>query len=136
MVAYLSKRQLKKPGGKQFAAELQPSQPRPAPTSLGGPILAGRSPISLEKLSAKSASSSNSQLLKKQLANTLSKTYSPACFLSLRLDQKVNGGHLQVSKRNLYCWRMAGLVPYFKIGRAVRFRTSDLDAALERMRMG
>jgi excisionase family DNA binding protein len=45
-------------------------------------------------------------------------------------------GYLRVSKRNLYCWRMAGLVPYFKIGRAVRFRKSELDAALERMRMG
>jgi len=44
--------------------------------------------------------------------------------------------YLQVSKRNLYCWRMAGLVPYFKIGRAVRFRKSDLDAALKRMRIG
>ena len=42
----------------------------------------------------------------------------------------------KLGKRNLYCWRMAGLVPYFKIGRAVRFRKSDLDAALERMRMG
>ena len=41
-----------------------------------------------------------------------------------------------VSKRNLYCWRMAGLIPYFKIGRAVRFRKSELDAALERMRIG
>jgi hypothetical protein len=29
----------------------------------------------------------------------------------------------------------AGLIPYFKIGRAVRFRKSELDAALERMRM-
>jgi predicted DNA-binding transcriptional regulator AlpA len=31
---------------------------------------------------------------------------------------------------------MAKLVPYFKIGRAVRFRRSEVDAALERMRMG
>jgi predicted DNA-binding transcriptional regulator AlpA len=31
---------------------------------------------------------------------------------------------------------MAVLIPYFKIGRAVRFRKSDVDAALERMRMG
>jgi len=31
---------------------------------------------------------------------------------------------------------MAGLVLYFKIGRAVQFRRSDLDAALERMRIG
>lgn len=44
--------------------------------------------------------------------------------------------YLSVSKRNLYCWRMAGLVPYFKIGRAVRFRKVDVDAALERMRLG
>ena len=43
---------------------------------------------------------------------------------------------LVVSKRNLYCWRMAGLVPYYKIGRAVRFRKAELDAALERIRMG
>ena len=41
-----------------------------------------------------------------------------------------------LSKRNLYCWRMAGLIPYYKIGRAVRFRKAELDAALEWMRMG
>jgi hypothetical protein len=35
-----------------------------------------------------------------------------------------------VSIRNLYCWRMAGLIPYFKIGRSVRFRKSEVDAAL------
>ena len=40
-----------------------------------------------------------------------------------------------LSKRNLYCWRMAGLIPYSKIGRAVRFRKSEVDAALERMRI-
>jgi excisionase family DNA binding protein len=44
--------------------------------------------------------------------------------------------YLRVSKRNLYCWRMAGLIPHFKIGRAARFRKSEVDAALERMRMG
>lgn len=44
--------------------------------------------------------------------------------------------YLNVSKRNLFCWRMAGLIPYFKIGRAVRFRKADVDTALERMRMG
>jgi excisionase family DNA binding protein len=52
------------------------------------------------------------------------------------LTENETCAYLHVSKRNLYCWRMAGLVPYFKIGRAVRFRKSDLDAALERMRMG
>lgn len=43
--------------------------------------------------------------------------------------------YLRVSKRNLYCWRLAGLVPYYKIGRTVRFRKSEVDAALERMRI-
>jgi len=51
------------------------------------------------------------------------------------LTEKDACAYLRVSKRNLYCWRMAGLVPYFKIGRAVRFRKSEVDAALERMRM-
>jgi len=43
---------------------------------------------------------------------------------------------LNVSKRNLYCWRMAGYLPYFKIGKAVRFRRSEVLAALEQMRVG
>jgi len=51
------------------------------------------------------------------------------------LTEKQTCAYLNVSKRNLYCWRMAGFIPYFKIGRAVRFRRSELDAALERMRM-
>jgi excisionase family DNA binding protein len=52
------------------------------------------------------------------------------------LTEKQTCSYLNVSKRNLYCWRMAGLIPYFKIGRAVRFRKSEVDAALERMRIG
>jgi excisionase family DNA binding protein len=55
---------------------------------------------------------------------------------SLLLTEKDACAYLKVSKRNLYCWRIAGLIPYFKIGRAVRFRKAELDAALERMRMG
>ena len=52
------------------------------------------------------------------------------------LTEKDACAYLRVSKRNLYCWRVAGLIPVFKIGRAVRFRKAELDAALERMRMG
>ena len=52
------------------------------------------------------------------------------------LTEKDTCAYLRVSKRNLYCWRMAGLIPYYKIGRAVRFRKAELDAALEWMRMG
>ena len=57
------------------------------------------------------------------------------------LDQQLHTekeacAYLRVSRRNLYCWRMAGLIPYFKIGRAVRFRRADMDKALEKMRIG
>jgi excisionase family DNA binding protein len=51
------------------------------------------------------------------------------------LTEKDVCAYLKVSKRNLFCWRMAGLIPYFKIGRAVRFRKADLDATLGRMRV-
>ena len=65
-------------------------------------------------------------------------TDSPRTYLTTDplLTEKDACAYLRVSKRNLYCWRMAGLIPYFKIGRAVRFRKAELDAALERMRVG
>jgi hypothetical protein len=31
---------------------------------------------------------------------------------------------------------MAGLIPYFKMGKAVRFKVADVAAAIERMRIG
>jgi excisionase family DNA binding protein len=37
---------------------------------------------------------------------------------------------LNTSKRNLFCWRKAGLIPYLKIGRAVRFRRDEVEKAL------
>ena len=40
--------------------------------------------------------------------------------------------HLMICRRQLYNWRMAGLIPYLKIGKAVRFRPSDVEAALEK----
>ena len=40
---------------------------------------------------------------------------------------------LNVSKRNLFCWRKSGLMPYLKIGRAVRFRAADVQRALDTM---
>lgn len=51
------------------------------------------------------------------------------------ITEKEACAYLRVSKRNLYCWRMAGLIPYFKIGRAVRFKKTELDAALNTMRI-
>lgn len=41
---------------------------------------------------------------------------------------------LKICRRQLYAWRMAGLIPYFKLGKAVRFRVSEVLAALERTR--
>ena len=40
---------------------------------------------------------------------------------------------LNVSKRNLFCWRTAKLIPFIKIGRAVRFRIADVQRALDTM---
>ena len=41
---------------------------------------------------------------------------------------------LKVCRRQLYKWRIAGIIPSFKLGRAVRFRTSEVLASLERHR--
>jgi excisionase family DNA binding protein len=41
--------------------------------------------------------------------------------------------YLRVRPRQLFNWRMSGLVPFIRIGRAVRFRVTDLDAAIDRM---
>jgi len=44
--------------------------------------------------------------------------------------------HLKICRRQLYNWRIAGLIPYFKMGKAVRFRVADVAQAIERMRVG
>ena len=43
--------------------------------------------------------------------------------------------YLRIRPRQLYAWRKQGLIPYIKIGRALRFRKAEVDAALERMRI-
>jgi len=43
---------------------------------------------------------------------------------------------LKICRRQLYNWRVSGLIPYFKMGKAVRFRVADVAAAIERMRIG
>jgi excisionase family DNA binding protein len=43
--------------------------------------------------------------------------------------------YLRIRPRQLYTWRMQGLIPYFKIGKALRFRKADVDAALEQLRI-
>jgi excisionase family DNA binding protein len=60
---------------------------------------------------------------------------SPRTELDLMTEQEL-ATNLKVCRRQLYNWRMAGLIPYFKMGKAVRFRVADVAAAIERMRIG
>jgi excisionase family DNA binding protein len=55
--------------------------------------------------------------------------------LDLMTEQEL-ARHLKICRRQLYSWRMSGLIPYFKLGKAVRFRVTDVAAALERLRVG
>ena len=41
--------------------------------------------------------------------------------------------YLNVCRRSLYNWRKAGLIPYIKLGKAVRFRINEVEAAINRM---
>jgi len=60
---------------------------------------------------------------------------SPRTELDLMTEQEL-ASHLKICRRQLYNWRVAGLIPYFKMGKAVRFKVVDVAAAIERMRMG
>ena len=59
---------------------------------------------------------------------------SPRTELDLMTEQEL-ARHLKICRRQLYSWRMSGLIPYFKLGKAVRFRVADVAAALERMKI-
>ena len=60
---------------------------------------------------------------------------SPRAELDLMTEQDL-ARHLKVCRRQLYNWRIAGLIPYFKLGKAVRFRVADVAHAIERMWIG
>ena len=60
---------------------------------------------------------------------------SPRTELDLITEQEL-ARHLKICRRQLYSWRMSGLIPYFKLGKAVRFRVGDVAAAIEGMRVG
>ena len=59
---------------------------------------------------------------------------SPRTELDLITEQEL-ARHLKICRRQLYSWRMSGLIPFFKLGKAVRFRVADVVAALERMKV-
>ena len=60
---------------------------------------------------------------------------SPRTELDLMTEQDL-AAHLKICRRQLYNWRTAGLIPSFKLGKAVRFRVADVATAIERMRIG
>ena len=59
----------------------------------------------------------------------------PRTELDLMTEQDL-AAHLKICRRQLYNWRIAGLIPYFKLGKAVRFRVADVASAIEGMRIG
>jgi excisionase family DNA binding protein len=59
----------------------------------------------------------------------------PRIELDLMTEQEL-ASHLKICRRQVYNWRVSGLIPYFKMGKAVRFRVADVAAALERMKIG
>jgi excisionase family DNA binding protein len=57
----------------------------------------------------------------------LLESYSPEPLLT----EKEVLEYLRISRRQLYEWRMKGLIPYIKLGKAVRFRRPDVDRVLD-----
>ena len=52
------------------------------------------------------------------------------------MTEREAADYLRIKTRQLYNWRMAGLIPFMRIGRAIRFRKSSIDNALARMTRG
>ncbi len=60
---------------------------------------------------------------------------SPRTELDLMTEHEL-ASHLKICRRQLYNWRMARLIRYFKMDKAVRFRVADVSKAIEMMRVG
>lgn len=43
---------------------------------------------------------------------------------------------LRIRPRQLYTWRVQGRLPFIRISRSIRYRRSDLEAALDAMTEG
>ena len=52
------------------------------------------------------------------------------------MTEKETAAYLRIKLRQLYNWRTDGLIPYIRIGRALRYRKSSIDHALARMTFG
>lgn len=51
---------------------------------------------------------------------------------SLLTDQEACQ-YLRIRPRQLYTWRVAGMIPFIRIGRSIRYRRSDLEALIDAM---
>lgn len=64
-------------------------------------------------------------------------TQSPASPADDRLlTEKEAAEYLRIKIRQLYNWRVSGLIPYIRIGKALRYRKSAVDHALTRFTHG
>lgn len=52
------------------------------------------------------------------------------------LTEKEAAEYLRIKPRQLFNWRVSGLIPFMRIGKALRYRKSTIDAALERFTHG
>lgn len=52
------------------------------------------------------------------------------------LTEKEAAEYLRIKVRQLYNWRVSGLIPYIRIGKALRYRKSAIDQTLARFTMG
>lgn len=44
--------------------------------------------------------------------------------------------YLRIKPRQLYSWRLDGIIPFIRIGRSLCYRKSAIDAALARRTVG
>jgi excisionase family DNA binding protein len=52
------------------------------------------------------------------------------------LTEKEAAEYLRIKVRQLYNWRVSGLIPYIRIGKALRYRKSAIDQTLARFTLG
>jgi excisionase family DNA binding protein len=51
------------------------------------------------------------------------------------LIEKEAAEYLRIKVRQLYNWRVSGLIPYIRIGKALRYRKAAIDQMLVRFTM-
>ena len=62
-----------------------------------------------------------------------SSTFDPKTTNYQLMTDKEVSAYLHVCRRSLFNWRKAGLIPYIKLGKSVRFRINEVEVALNRM---